>query len=188
MFSFDFIKFAKRQKTFTWGAFGPPRESVRDVWVSIPDTKHSKLVPRTDCVGGVIDHLDKELDEVKQADNVAERRFEWVDIIFLAMDGYMRDGGSPLGLALDMGQKQRINEQRKWPNWRETEPGKAIEHVRVPSEILLRDTVPVPGSFAHTFVGNGKRCDVCFAPREAEEHAYSRGGGESAGDETPQGV
>lgn len=185
MFSFDFIKFAKRQKTFSWGAFGPPRESVRDIMFEPMDFHSTKV---TDCVGGVLDHLWKELGETANAPDREARRFEWVDIIFLAMDGYMRDGGSPLGLALDMGQKQRINEQRKWPNWRETEPGQAIEHVRVPSEILLRDTVPVSGSFAHTFVGNGKRCDVCFAPREAEEHANTGGAGQGAGDETPQGV
>lgn len=179
MFSFDFIKFAKRQKTFSWGTFGPPRESRRMLTTDFTE--------RTDCVGGVICHLKKELTEVDEAADREARRFEWVDIIFLAMDGYMRDGGSPLGLALDLGQKQRINEQRKWPNWRETEPGKAIEHVRVPSEILLRDTVPVSGSFAHTFVGNGKRCDVCFAPREAEEHDTGRADQELL-DQTPQGV
>ncbi len=185
MFSFDLIKFLKRQKTWSWSTFGPPRESERFRYYDDLGGEQRS----TDCVGGVIDHLEKELNEVTIAPDREMRRMEWVDIIFLAADGYMRDGGSPMGLALDMGQKQRINEQRKWPDWRQTEPGKAIGHLKELTAAPLEPS-PVffaPGVLQHEFVGTGKRCDMCFAPREAEEHAIGKRSQE-VGDETTQGV
>lgn len=76
---------------------------------------------------GIIDHLRKELIELEAN---PQDIFEWADIIILAFDGVWRAGFSP-DLILDaIAMKQRINEQRKWPNWRTAEPGKAIEHVR----------------------------------------------------------
>lgn len=174
MFMFDFIKFTKRQKTWSWHTFGPPRESTR------PGEGYVGQGVLTDCVGGVIDHLRKEISEVANAENAGERRFEWVDIIFLAMDGYARDGGTPMGLALDLGQKQRINEQRKWPDWRAAEPGRAAEHVRGPSEVFpagLRDP--------HEFVGEGKRCEVCYGLPEDENHD-TRGQNQDFGDPPTQ--
>ena len=184
MFGFDLIRYAKRHKTWSWSTFGPPRESKRNRYYDpLAGDQWS-----TDCVGGIIDHIKKEVNEVETAPDREARRFEWVDIVILAMDGYLRDGGTPMGFALDLGQKQRINEQRKWPDWRQMEPGKAIEHVaaieaaiqddpsadpdrwsgaapRTPSKVFF-----APGILLHEFVGTGKRCDVCFAPREAEEH------------------
>jgi hypothetical protein len=183
MFSFDLIKFLKRQKTFSWGTFGPPRESVRS-------PRYPVVFPQvTDCIGGVLDHLRAELKEVTEAPDREARRFEWIDIIMLAQDGYLRDGGTPMGLALDLGQKQRINEQRKWPDWRTQPAGVATHHLEELSKMPLEPS-PVffaPGILRHDFVGTGKRCDVCFAPREAEEHATGSRSQE-VGDETPHGV
>lgn len=188
MFSFDMIKFVKRNKTFSWHAFGPPRESTRVVvteYTPGPDGQVHEWrdITRTDCVSGVIEHLYKEIAEVELAADAADRRFEWVDLIFLSIDGYLRDGGTPMGLALDMGQKQRINEMRKWPDWRLVAPGKAIEHVRgddVSAEHTPSDAFP-PGVISpqHVFEGNGKRCDICFAPREDAAHVDA--GGEDQG-------
>ena len=124
MFMFDLIKYAKCHKTWSWSTFGPPRESRR-----VPMNGDIPCGERTDCIGGVIDHIGQELYEVTHAADREARRFEWVDIVILAMEGYLRDGGTPMGFALDLGQKQRINEQRKWPDWRQTDPGKAIQHI-----------------------------------------------------------
>lgn len=114
MFSFDLIQHTKRQKNFSWRTFGPPQNEYGS----------------HDNVAGVLDHIDKELSELEEAPDREARRLEWIDVIILAIDGYIRDGGSPMQLCLDLGHKQVVNEKRKWPDWRTAEPGKAIEHIR----------------------------------------------------------
>ena len=106
-----------RQMAFSHATFGPGQ--------------------RTD---GVIDHIRKELIEVKDCGGEAE---EWVDVVILALDGLTRrlayatsdgerrDPRDVAQMACNMIEgKQGRNEGRRWPDWRTSDVGKAIEHVR----------------------------------------------------------
>lgn len=89
-------------------------------------------------VEGVCDHISKELEEIKDAYYKGESTLpEWVDVIILALDGAWRDGHESQAILNAIAAKQYINEQREWPDWRDAEEGKAIEHVReLPAEEL----------------------------------------------------
>lgn len=76
---------------------------------------------------GVIDHITKELEEVRESGGSLE---EWVDVIILAFDGAWRCGATPEQIIAAVKDKQERNERREWPDWRTVEPGRAIEHVR----------------------------------------------------------
>ena len=76
---------------------------------------------------GIIDHIKNELEEI-QAD--PKDLYEWIDVIMLALDGAWRAGYSPEEIAFAIDKKQTKNENRKWPDWKTAEPGKAIEHIR----------------------------------------------------------
>lgn len=76
---------------------------------------------------GVIDHIRKELAEIEaKPDDLSE----WVDVIILAIDGAWRAGHTAGEIEQAIEAKQTKNELRKWPDWRTSDPGKAIEHVR----------------------------------------------------------
>ncbi len=92
---------------------------------------------RTD---GVLDHIGKELAEVKDGNGDPE---EWVDVVILALDGLTRQLAFSLGdgsrrdpsttaqMAINLiVAKQTKNEGRVWPDWRTADPSKAIEHDR----------------------------------------------------------
>lgn len=100
----DLMFHIERQKAFSERTFGP---GERDE--------------------GLIEHIKKELDEIR---NRPGDVMEWVDVIILAIDGAWRNGYSPIEICDALAQKQIINEQRKWPDWKTAEPGKAIEHIR----------------------------------------------------------
>jgi len=75
----------------------------------------------------LIDHIYKELDEIRAAPNDLE---EWIDVVILALDGAWRAGHTPAQVATALQWKLNKNINRKWPDWRTAEPGKAIEHIR----------------------------------------------------------
>lgn len=88
--------------------------------------------------GGVIDHIRKELIEVAQSNGSSD---EWVDVVILALDGLTRQLAFCSGQRADPAyvaaraaamiiDKQTRNEARTWPDWRKTDPNKAIEHDR----------------------------------------------------------
>lgn len=92
---------------------------------------------------GVIDHIKKELDEIEEIPNDMAREKEWVDVVILALDGMWRslsfhDDGrqrhQPDHVAEKVvnliRNKQAVNEQRDWPDWRTMSADKAIEHDR----------------------------------------------------------
>jgi flavin-dependent dehydrogenase len=92
---------------------------------------------RTD---GVLDHIRKELAEVEESDGNPD---EWVDVVILALDGLTRQLAFSLGdgsrrdpnttaqMAINLIEsKQTKNEGRTWPDWRTSDPKKAIEHDR----------------------------------------------------------
>ena len=104
MFSFDLIAHLRRAKTFSLNTFGPG--------------------PRT---AGVLDHIRKELVEVERhPDDLSE----WIDVAILAFDGAIRRGFTPDQIAAALDAKQTKNEGRRWPDWRTSDPNKAIEHDR----------------------------------------------------------
>lgn len=91
---------------------------------------------------GVIDHIRKELDELEDSDGCAT---EWTDLVILSLDGLTRqiafctgeeykDRHYPETVASTaieyLVEKQGKNESRLWPNWRDSDPNKAIEHDR----------------------------------------------------------
>lgn len=80
-----------------------------------------------DRAAGIVDHIRKELVEIEA--NPTDI-FEWVDVVILALDGAWRAGHSPLAICEALKQKAEKNRNRKWPDWRTAELGKAIEHIR----------------------------------------------------------
>lgn len=117
VWTIDLAQHLLRQMAFSHAAFGPGA--------------------RTD---GVIDHIRKELDEIRESGGSAS---EWVDVVILALDGLTRQlkFASSNGLIAPSDtvaavachlilSKQERNEARTWPDWRTAAPDKAIEHVR----------------------------------------------------------
>ncbi len=77
--------------------------------------------------GGVIEHIRKELREIKKDPTDVT---EWVDVIILAFDGAWRAGFSPEQIIQSYHDKMEINYKRSWPDWTTLSEDKAIEHVR----------------------------------------------------------
>ena len=75
--------------------------------------------------GGLTDHIEKEVAEIRaKPDDLVE----WLDVMILAMDGYLRHGGTPEALLRDLERKLGENMARRWPD-----PGNgdsAVEHER----------------------------------------------------------
>lgn len=79
--------------------------------------------------GGFIDHIAKELAEIKaDPDDITE----WADLILLAFDGAWRHGHSAADIIRAVKDKQMANEARAWPDWRDRSEDEAIEHERKP--------------------------------------------------------
>jgi len=75
-----------------------------------------------DCEG-IVNHIREELDEI--LDSPADL-YEWIDVIFLALDGAWRAGYSVEDIVFAMSQKQRINFDRKWNVSKKGLPNKHI--------------------------------------------------------------
>lgn len=100
----NLIKHLQRQKEWSSTTFGPgPRHE------------------------GIIDHIQKELEEIRSEPNDVS---EWVDVVILALDGAWRAGHSAEEIAAALEAKQVKNEGRLWPDWQTADPDKAIEHIR----------------------------------------------------------
>lgn len=128
---YDIIPHLARQVAFSRATFGPG--------------------PRTK---GVSDHIRKELVEIEEVyeandGNPGEEpdspvheqaAVEWVDVAILALDGLLRaiwaahpgwTSEQVARCATDyIRTKQGKNERREWPDWRQSNPDQAIEHVR----------------------------------------------------------
>lgn len=105
---FDFHLHLKRQAHFSETTFGPGLRT-----------------------GMVIDHIRKELIEIAAAPTDLG---EWIDVVLLALDGAWRTGHAPAEIIEALKAKQTKNERRTWPDWRTSDPDKAIEHSRTSSE------------------------------------------------------
>lgn len=101
---FDLVAHIRGQIEFSMRTFGPGR--------------------RTE---GVAAHIAKELDEIRSSPGDVR---EWVDVILLALDGAWRTGATPEEIAGAIAAKQRKNEARQWPDWREMPADGPIEHVK----------------------------------------------------------
>lgn len=110
--AFDLVAHLDRQRAFSARTFGPGHR-----------------------VGGVADHIRKELAEV-EADHAAgaDTLPEWIDVVMLALDGAWRSGATSAAIAEALAAKLERNEARTWPDWRTADPDKAIEHVRASGE------------------------------------------------------
>lgn len=101
---FDLVGHLRRQAAFSLLTFGPGAR-----------------------VAAVCDHVRKELIEVEDSGGALA---EWVDVIILGLDGAWRSGATPEQIAAAIAAKQAKNEGRRWPDWRNADPDKAIEHYR----------------------------------------------------------
>lgn len=101
---FDLVAHLHRQRAFSQKTWGPGGD-----------------------VRGVVDHIRKELKEI-EADPTD--LIEWADVILLSLDGAWRAGHSPEAICAAIARKHTINEGRRWPDWRTSPVGVAIEHDR----------------------------------------------------------
>ena len=75
--------------------------------------------------GGLTEHIEKEIAEIRaKPDDLVE----WLDVMILAMDGYLRHGGTPETLLPDLERKLGENIARRWPDAGGGD--KAVEHER----------------------------------------------------------
>lgn len=109
-----------RQRDWSFKTFGRPHDS---------DTVEQMRFPAL-SIAGVLDHIEKEIAEAKDATTRHDAGAELIDVVILALDGIMRLGFSPEEAVAMLDQKQTKNEGRRWPDWRTATPGKAIEHIR----------------------------------------------------------
>lgn len=105
----DMLDFWERQREWSYEAFGPP----------------SFKGPR-----GPLDHLKKEAVEAFEETDPVRLWEEIADCLFLVFDAAHRAGMSFTDLTRVAMAKLRKNKDRTWPDWRGTDPDKAIEHVR----------------------------------------------------------
>ncbi len=97
-----FIKFLERKNEWSDGTFGKGERAE-----------------------GICKHIEKELAEVRAEPGDI---FEWIDIVFLALDGAHRQGYTPEMVWNAMLVKQYRNAKRKWPV--PGGPVQPVEHIR----------------------------------------------------------
>lgn len=138
---FNFQEHLARQAAFSLATFGPGSRAK-----------------------GVVDHIRKELCEI-EADPADLK--EWVDVIILALDGAWRTGATPQQIIDAIVAKQVKNEGRAWPDWRNADPDKAIEHDRSVDAIVraLDKDLNTLGRIAELYPSahTDEVCVDCFA-------------------------
>lgn len=76
---------------------------------------------------GPLDHLEKEIQET--LDNPTDIK-EYVDCFFLIIDATRRAGFNIIEFEQACWEKLEENKARNWPDWRNSDPNKTIEHDR----------------------------------------------------------
>lgn len=76
---------------------------------------------------GVFRHIEK---EVKEAEASPDDITEWADLLILTFDGAMRAGHDPEDIIDAYHDKNRVNQGRRWPDWRLFGVDEPIEHTR----------------------------------------------------------
>ena len=120
MSAVDMLDFFERQRDWSYETFGPPSF-------------------KGPC--GPLDHLKKEAAEAFAEAHKATHlepgwshdkvREEIADCLFLVFDAAHRAGMSYADLSRVAMAKLAKNKARTWPDWRGTDPDKAIEHDRI---------------------------------------------------------
>ncbi len=149
---YDMVSHLDRQAAFSRVTFGPgPRtkgvcDHVRKELVEVEKVYETRTC--TIVTGYYFDPISQsrvEKTEEVPVESSPEKTHmgaaeEWTDVAILGLDGLMRaiwaahpewDSKMVALQAVRMiTWKQGKNERRNWPDWRDAEPGKAIEHVR----------------------------------------------------------
>ena len=102
--SFSFWRYILQQRAWSLITFGP--------------RKNTK---------SITDHIRKELLEIEARPNDL---MEWIDVIQLAIDGAWRTGATATQITRALEAKFKINEGRRWPDWRTKDPDAPTEHIR----------------------------------------------------------
>ena len=102
--SFDLVEHLYRQRVFSAKTWGPGGN-----------------------IQGVVEHIRKELEEIEASPTDI---IEWADVILLVLDGAWRAGHTPEAICAAIVCKHKINEGRRWPDWRTMPQAVAIEHDR----------------------------------------------------------
>ena len=99
---------------------------------------------------GPLKHLRKEIAEATQRPDDVH---EFADLIILAIDAASRAGHAPNVLISALVDKQRINRERVWPDWRTMPAGQPIEHDRSgePSRRRVYIAGPMRGKYMFNF-------------------------------------
>lgn len=74
----------------------------------------------------MIDHIRKELLEIEADPTSVE---EWIDVVAIALDGACRLATADEVISI-LRHKFEVCQQRQFPDWRTSDPNKAIEHIR----------------------------------------------------------
>ena len=83
-----------------------------------------------DRTEGLLRHIERESDEVRQVHTPDAALGQWVDIITLGIDGALRAGHTPLAVAQALVNKQTLNRSRRWPPLINQIPDQPTEHYR----------------------------------------------------------
>jgi hypothetical protein len=102
--SFSLWQYIQRQRAWSRITFGP-RKTTKSI----------------------TDHIRKELLEIEARPNDLD---EWIDVIQLALDGAWRTGATATEITRALDYKLKINEGRRWPDWRTADPNVPSEHIR----------------------------------------------------------
>ena len=115
----DMLDFFERQRDWSYETFGPTSF-------------------KGPC--GPLDHLRKEAEEAyREAHKATHLEPGWslekvkeeiIDCLFLVFDAAHRAGMSYADISRVAMEKLRKNKARTWPDWRGTDPDRAVEHVR----------------------------------------------------------
>lgn len=118
---FDFIDYFRRHQAWSVETFGPD---------------HARRV-------GVLEHLRMELVELEFApDDVAEM----ADIAILLIDYVWRSGVSAEAFGQALEDKQKRNQDRSWPDWRDQPSDQPIQHIKPRVQVHRDDPARRPDS------------------------------------------
>ena len=104
---------------------GGARDCTLETWLAKQKSWSSVTFGHGLRTGGLIDHIQKELAEIRANPHDLE---ELIDVIILALDGYWRHGGEPNSIMDGLIAKWEKNFARQWPT--PTSEDIAVEHVR----------------------------------------------------------
>lgn len=121
-------RYLLRHQEWSWKTFGSPADRKQQ-WEKLytGGIMDGVSIPAFAPSAGVVDHIRKELVEIEKDPTDFT---EWLDVIILGIDGYLRAGGSWKEFLIQLFAKQRKNFNRTWPDWKKTKPGVAIEHAK----------------------------------------------------------